>query len=242
VIGEDGTIYVASAKSGVVHAVTPTGSKQWSWTVPGASATAHGTPRGLVSTPDGKLIVTAEDPGAVYELDTNGQLLWSFDAKLGTKDPYMVTPAIVTADGSVIFSTDFGYEQTNLIGLGPDGKPKFTTPAPGLDYPLFALGPDGTIYASGDALHAFGPNGQLKWQVSLNGGVGAPSVDAEGKIYVSSSQDYVGAKNGFYVVSASGQILASSQMVQRNWTPASIGADGTVYVPGRDGALYAIKP
>ena len=105
------------------------------------------------------------------------------------------------------------------------------------------VAPDGTIYALfSSTLHAIAPDGTGKWAFDTGGfAVGAPAVDAEGRVYFGSADGKVyavgpdGAKLWDFEVpgAPSGAVIA----------PMSLGLDGSVYVGGvYHSTLYALDP
>jgi outer membrane protein assembly factor BamB len=95
-----------------------------------------------------------------------------------------------------------------------------------------ALGPGGIIYVGGNNLAAYDSGGNRKWEISFVGDVGTPAVDDGGIIYVGSN-GYVSAVN------PNGTILwqhANSGII---FGSAAIGLDGSIYIPGSNGKLYA---
>ena len=115
-----------------------------------------------------------------------------------------------------------------------------------------AIATDGTIYAGvrGKGLHAFSPDGKLKWVFragdgSVLRGLLAPGIrDLVGYSLLAIASDrtiYVDSGDTIYALSADGK---------RKWTfagsgqfsTAALGADGTIYVTSRNNALYALAP
>lgn len=105
------------------------------------------------------------------------------------------------------------------------------------------IAPDGTIYALfSSTLHAIAPDGTGKWAFDTGGfAVGAPAVDAEGRVYFGSADGNVyavgpdGAKLWDFEVPGvpGGAVIA----------PTSLGLDGSVYVGGvYHSTLYALDP
>lgn len=106
-----------------------------------------------------------------------------------------------------------------------------------------AVAPDGSIYvqAGKDELHAFGPDGKLKWRYKLpaehwSEWASALSIGPDGSVYA-----------GLY----NGDLLAVTPQGREKWrfrtaallvNPPTFGPDGTVYVGAVDHKLYALTP
>lgn len=119
-----------------------------------------------------------------------------------------------------------------------------------VDAPVIAT--DGTVYAGvrGKGLHAFSPDGELKWVFgagdrSLLRRLVAPhlgdQVEHSMLAIASDTTIYMGSGDAIYAISADGK---------RRWefavggqpSTAALAADGTIYITSRNNNLYALTP
>jgi hypothetical protein len=101
-----------------------------------------------------------------------------------------------------------------------------------------AVGPDGTVYASGDAIYAVSGAGKLLWNHPVPGGThAAPAVGPEGIIYLTTAFGSVQSLN------TDGSLRWDSKYPSiAFWSPPALGPDGAVYVTNYVSDLYAFKP
>jgi FOG: WD40-like repeat len=144
-LGADGTVYFGSGDGRLYALDGLTGQKHWDFASDGP---VSGSP---VIGPDGWIYVGSED-NKVYALNHKGIMQWQFV----TAGRVTNTPAL-TADGTLYIASQGG----GLFALnGQTGKKLWqfggasATPA---------IGPDGTIYSGGFALHGTSPLADGPW-------------------------------------------------------------------------------
>ena len=268
-IGNDGTIYVSSSRqddfatkdTAGVYAFNPDGSIKWYFP---HSFGGGGSPS---ITRDGKTIYASgyraigkmeEDKGngLIFALDSRtGEMKWEFLFK-----EWMESHPTIGEDGTVYFGTKKG----EVHALNPDGTEKWRFDVPDIVDPSKikylskpdldtlngisgapAIDKNGTIYiGSWNAyLYAINPDGTLKWKLKTPPGYEAfssgPIIGAEGTIYIVSL-----ASGRLYAVSPEGKELWTFYTSPRTFglSPASpaIGTDGTIYLTGNGGNLFAL--
>src|SRR5208282_2880508 len=116
-----------------------------------------------------------------------------------------------------------------------------------------AIGPDGTIYASGGCgdFYAVNPDGSQKWKTNIGGNSNqsSPAVVADGTIYVASSTVPSGGSpcgfglsGTFYALNPDGSQKWNFPTSRPIYSSPAIGADGTIYFASNDGTFYALNP
>jgi outer membrane protein assembly factor BamB len=118
------------------------------------------------------------------------------------------------------------------------------------EYPLgsaAAIGRDGTIYINTNdgVLHAFAPDGGLRWTFNTEGIVmdvpSSPAIGKDGTIYFGGGGQYNGKGGYFYAVRPDGS-LKWKYFAGCDQTAPSIGGDGTIYFGSNGcGALRALN-
>jgi outer membrane protein assembly factor BamB len=219
-VDADGRAYVGSG--GTVHAVNANGSTRWSYT------TGDWVNAGPALSATGELYIGSADT-RFYALNaTSGDVLWFAQLSGAVNAPPTIGP-----DGTVYVGCSDG----QLFAFaGAAGAQLWSYQAGGAVVSAAALSPDGDVVyvpAAGQ-LHAVSTaTGAKVWNLTMSITTdAAAAVAADGTIFVTDLY-YL------YAVSASGAQLW--RVWSGNETPA-IGPDGTVYVGGQDGLLYAMNP
>jgi len=238
VVGNDGTIY--AFMYGCLNAVSPNGIKKWVYNT-GSTGLVNGDPvldsKGIIyfTTAGGTVYAidttlpdpSQEDPKWLFLTGTSirGNVALSADGKtlyFGTYSTYTLY-ALNTSDGSEKWSRQTG---TSLDSGGIAGTP--------------VIGPDGIIYVTAsNGVHAFQPDGNLKWNYTtpnLNGCLSSDvAISSDGTIYVIIAQmngdGYLYALN-----STDGSVERSYKVGFQGYTPV-IGADGTIYTTGGEATI-----
>jgi outer membrane protein assembly factor BamB len=215
-IGADGTIYVGTHGNSL-YAINPDGTEKWKFNV-------------------GKPVYSPE---------------------FGDSKGVLSTPA-VARDGTIYFSSISDY----FFAINPDGTEKWRVKlaftADVWTSPL--IGPDGTIYTGSarsfdeefegmsginiGGMHAFNPDGTLKWEIAYGADMGASPVIAEdGTVYGSSYNIIRGRPTG-WIVAANPDGTEKWRFEFDRFTESSptIGKDGTIHVGTVTGMIYAINP
>ncbi len=191
-----------------------------------------------------------EDFG-LYALDaTTGDLVWKYH----TGESPVRSAAVVDGDGAIYFvvdnrnsvlSTAVLDELIKVDSMGSflwsfDINPsRLADQVKGSSSP--AIGPDGTVYAAGDALYALSPDGTLKWSAGSSSEMlrSSPSVAAAGTIYLAYHNYPLKAFDP-----VNGDILWTVPGVPEGHCFSSpvVGQGGTVYLGTDGGKFYAVSP
>ena len=134
--------------------------------------------------------------------------------------------------------------------MNPDGTKKWEFLTGGYVNSSAAIGTDGTIYVGNydGNLYAINPDGTKKWAFSTGGHIkSSAAVDADGTIYVGSCDGNLYAVNrdgtkkwDFPLGNYDSSSLPLGYSESKGTSSPAIGTDGTVYIGGFDGKLYAI--
>jgi|GEM_PF-5526809 len=172
----DNTIYVAHSNG--LYAYYPNGTLKWNYTTGGAT-----TSPAIAS--DGTIYVGSQD-GYLYAFYPNGTLKWRSNGSY-VNTPVVGTPGIVN-DGTILFRKEdaASWNPDWLIALYPNGTLKWKVHSLGnWGSDGIVTTADGTIYVADNVgLHAFNPDGTLKWEYSaiIEGSI--PAIASDGTIYV----------------------------------------------------------
>jgi len=170
--------------------------------------------------------------GALFALNPNGTLKWSFLTGGGICS----TPAI-GVDGAIYF----GSNDSRLYALNPNGTLKWSFLTGDRVYSSPAIGADGTIYfGSWDYnLYALNPNGTLKWSYATGYYVySSPAICADGTIYFGTST----SDCRLCALYPNGTLRWSYAIGSATDSSPSIGTDGTIYIGSNDCRLRAFYP
>ncbi|MCK4415887.1 MAG: PQQ-binding-like beta-propeller repeat protein, partial [Thermoplasmatales archaeon] len=226
VIGGDGTIYFGTmwclGKGGKIFAVNPDGTKKWHYKTGG-----H-----IVSDPaigdDGTIYIGSDDR-YLYAMNSNGTLRWRF--KTGD---WVGAPPSIADDGTVYISSYDDY----LYALYPNGTLRWKTEIWYGSDTNPSIGLDGTIYiCSSSKLFAINPDGSIKWEFKLGGGVmrSSSAICADGIIYTGIE---IGDMKGGEIVAVNPDgTLRWRKRLSNQWIDSSpcIGEDGIVYIVSSNG-------
>jgi sugar lactone lactonase YvrE len=274
-LGPDGAIYVGvqatlnqTLSPSPLLALNPDGSERWRFT---ASNNIRGTP---AVGADGNIYFTtdsisASQPGVLYALAANGNLLWSLPLSRVTDASVAIardgTLYVFTRDGRLSAVSSTGVELWNVAaGTAPAGDTLRPSPA---------IGADGTIFVSGGALRAFLPDGRLRWQTTNGTFYSSPTLAPDGSVLVSSQEGWIhlvrdgtnvwryqtsavnrgaaafASPNLIYAPGPAGQLLTLTLAGSNVWqAPAgslwssspAIAPDGTIYVSTAEGEVVSV--
>ena len=242
-IGADGTVYVGSLDH-KVYAVGKDGVIKWTFETGGWVTTSP-----AISTDDA-ILVTGND-AKLYALDALGQALWTFE--LGSEG-VMTSPAVNNKD---------------LVYLGATWQPKPVDPPPGdgdggdepptgplhqlicvkegvqqwafdaggmiLGQPITDVSGNIFFGAADGKIYALDKTGQLKWEYELRV---PPSTSV---MFMAKGVLCVGAVGKLFLINAEGELQDEIDVSRTPLAEATVGADGTLYVPSLDGVLHAFK-
>ncbi|MBI5838407.1 MAG: PQQ-binding-like beta-propeller repeat protein [Candidatus Eisenbacteria bacterium] len=193
---------------------------------------------------------TPQSNHAFVALNTaTGGVRWRYELGAGI---VRSSPA-VAADGSVYFMVE-GRNPTPdslaaevLCRFSSDGRllwsrninPTGVTTEVGLSAP--AIGADGSVYAAGDRLYAFRPDGSLKWaqfEPTFEARHNSPVIGRDGTVYFVFHNIPLTALDP-----DDGSILWSCPLGVNDhcFSSPGIGADGTLYVTTQPGLVYAVS-
>ena len=194
-IDTNGTIYlVAEEARGLeqyVFAISSKGKLKWKCE---DSRKARGA---LAIAQDGTIYVGTYD-STLFAINSDGTLKWKYKTSGKLK-----TNPTIGLDGKVYVSSSDGY-LVSIIDEGTSGRLAWKYKVVDGSYTyVFTpfLGPDGTIYAVGERstagfpLHAFDPDGTLKWQTQHRANYFG--VGKDGTIYLSGSRGFYGSRGLF---------------------------------------------
>ena len=245
-LSPDGSrIYASSFLTDTIMAIkTEDGSTDWEFPLPIDNQDQSYS--SLAVDTEGTIYVCTRLPAAVYALNPDGTVKWSYvhpnSISLGIEGPPSVGP-----DGSV-------YVQVNTVGLvalDSDGLFKWSN-AENLGsygWPAFSVLPDGTIISPGDGyttqIIAYNPDGSFKWR---RADVGNGGYLAGVAVSLDSMTIYAGRSGGIvYALDAQtgetkwSSVVASGEKF--SGSPA-LASNGIIYIMGTQdgmvGHIYAV--
>jgi outer membrane protein assembly factor BamB len=193
-VGSDGTIYFVYHNVPLTALDPSDGSVKWSLPL-GVDDHSFSSP--AVST-DGTIYV-ATQPGILYAVSQNGQLLWTFDiASAGFTGTFRSSPSIA-ADGSICLGLNNGNPSSALFSVTSDGTLKWLfepgdlpDDVPGDHFDIYsspAIGTDGIIYFGQEFGRVYALNasdGSVIAMATTTSGItwSSPAIDNKGKLYI----------------------------------------------------------
>ncbi|MCK4458492.1 MAG: PQQ-binding-like beta-propeller repeat protein, partial [Methanosarcinales archaeon] len=201
-IGADGTIY-AAYRDHNLYAINPDGTEKWHF------ETGDKLYYYPVVGSDGTIYVGSKDHN-LYAINPDGTKKWQFDTGETVRYP------AVGSDGTIYVSAG-----NTLWAINPDGTERwhFTT---GDRARTPAIGADGTIYFGSydKKVYALNPDGTEKWSFTTDYEIGgAPSIAADGTIYVPSGKATAGAgASRLYAIGQSTPTPPTSFLISGNVT------------------------
>jgi outer membrane protein assembly factor BamB len=240
IVTQQGTL-IYSSDDGSLYALSPTGMLLWKTDATSGPGEVDG---GLAQSCDGRLFAGGSNGWFALEA-ASGKILWHVPA-MGSREAVISSP-VVTLDGTM-----YGFDASGVgVAIDANGtviwqKTFFALDSAGSS-PAYANGVlyvvlnDGKLHAI-DAMTA-----AERWASSTMGDpapptyrISGPIVDGGGRIYFNATDGYV------YAYEASGsqawKLAAGGVSGHADWSgDMAIGNDGTLYVPGNDGYLYAFQ-
>lgn len=238
VLAADGTVYIGT-ENFRVRAIAQGGNQKWEYVPPDSGGGQAPT---YIFINQRSRIVFGTQNGWIIGLQTDGKEDWKFDtrnAPFGNADPQAVrsAPGGGANYGRVLIGTDRGlvYEMQDGAFAGIRRSESDGAVRAGA-----AVSPNGTvIWAAGRALRAGSATGVDLWRLVLDGTISATSAVG------GDSTVYTATENGtIYAVATDGAMRwqARPGTALRYRAGPSIGPDGTVYVGGDEGRLFALDP
>jgi len=220
-LGANGLLYVGSWNHQIQALDSKTGASRWKF------ATGNILNTSPTVGQDGTVYLTSRDK-SVYALDgATGSKKWSF----ATGGPLNTRPAV--GSGGLVYIGTFG---KRVIALdAKTGEKRWEKATAGIpSSPV--LGSDGTVYVSANTLYALnGKTGAVSWSRALAVQPSqAPTVSANGTVYVGTSDAQVLALNG-----ATGETLWTFPTGHSVDYPLVLGPDDILYASAQK--LFAIR-
>lgn len=209
-----------------------------------ATARPGGSFADVIVTADGKVIFG--DCGAIFATDLHGKKLWSVPLTWSGGTEQLIG-ATATLAGSVLATVTecpdiAGSVRTHLYEIQHTGPPAVRTVPQGSTYSSPAIGPDNSIYTIDETSFVRARESWLgeKWATDLPGfGNKGIAIAPNGVLYIGTDGGRFHQKS-MWALNADGETLWSK--LTDDLGRPSIGADGTVYVAGRSGMLWAFRP
>lgn len=184
-LGSDGTIYLKDSK-GWLYAVDRDGKNVWSTKVGGTIY------NGLNVLPDGTVLATGED--GLHAVAPNSAEIWK--APVPQQPTWLISTAAVSPKGTVLvvhgiggnphegtlFAFDFAGKE---IASWKNANGEFPA-VTGFAYGGPSVGADGVAYVATEegVLHAFDPEGTVKWEPDLGPRIHVPPVVGPDAVYI----------------------------------------------------------
>lgn len=176
----------------------------------------------VVFSPDGQQLYTiSQNTKIVYGINAiTGEKLWQFETEAAT---YGAGPAVAD-NGTLLFGTEDG--DGTLYALTPNGTTRWTAKLGNSVKAAPAVTSDGIVYAlcDGGTLTALDlETGAVKWTAQKSGNAGAVAVDADGTIYM-------GTSDGVWAYNPAGSLKWKSEKAYKVTARGGNIAIGTDYV------------
>lgn len=206
---------------------------------------------------DGTIYAPAKN--GLYAVDTDGDLLWSYDPDPGVD---FITPAIGSS-GAIYLSSGYGMHAVNT-----DGSEKwfYEYDEPGTYFSPAAIGSGETIYfgAGGSGVegdeyfYALNSAGTLEWRATSEGLAisASPAIGEDGTIYVGTTAKGTAQQDGqcgiFFAYNPNGTKKWSYDTSEDHvalfptarsdiYAAPLVGSDGTIYFHSEGNFLYAMN-
>ena len=191
------------------------------WSIP-----TGGSGSSLAIAADGTLYVGSVDR-RLYAVSRHGILEWRFT----TQGEVHSSPAI-GADGTVYFGSDDG----SLYAVNPRGTERWRAEVGGRLRSSPVVDQSGIVYvSSSEGIHAFNPDGTLKWTAPVVDEKSSPAIGPDGTVFV-------GSDGSLTSLNSDGLQKWSILFGERTISSPAVGTDGAIYVGALDKKLYAVNP
>ncbi|MDD9938743.1 MAG: PQQ-binding-like beta-propeller repeat protein [Myxococcales bacterium] len=150
------------------------------------------------------------------------------------KLPERVTQGLAVDDRSTVWLIG---DQGTLFGVGADGRFRATIPLGDRGSTPVAIGRDGALRLGLPTREVvcIGADGRERWRRGIDGRPSAPLLDADDTLLVLS------ARGSLYAIDARGELLWRVRVGVHQGSRPVLGADGTIYLVGRDGLVKAVR-
>ena len=223
-IGLDGYLYVAEKMTKTLYALDVNGSVNWSFI---AAYDLVGAPAiGSDSTIYLSAYQTSDGKGYLYAIRPGGTEKWKYSANTLTEAVVGPTYLNIGIAGEMVWVTKAGVKKWNK------------TVPPGSVSSGFAVGKDATVYFElndgGTTYMRIHQDGLEKWYSDLFGG--RYTITNDSKIYISKETSLIlfdiATKTKTWEYTYAGFV--------ENVTSPVVGTNGIVYIPAKNGMLYAL--
>jgi outer membrane protein assembly factor BamB len=218
-IGTDGTVYFGSWDK-TFYALHSNGTVRWKFSTRGEieSSAAVGN--------DGTLYFGSHD-GKLYALASDGQKRWEF----ATGAPILSSPAL-NGEGMIYFTSVNGF----LYAVNENGELRWRLHTGGITESSPTIGAEGTIYLGvNKSLWKVTPEGKRVSEHRMENFVASTPLVAEGDLV------YIVSHYGDLRAFGPGQDRFFFYLFIYGHASPALGADGTVYVPGKYHDLFALE-
>jgi len=243
--GSDGTVYVGSWEEGILYALTRTGAEKWSFKAGGQmnSSPAIGN--------DGTIYAASYNK-KLHAISPTGKKRWTFEV---TESGISSSPALAE-DGTIYIGDDI------LRAISPEGTLKWEFDVGDNNSVGFSpvIGLDNTVYVAvrPAGVYAVSAQGKEKWHYDWAGDLfntpAGLALGRDGTLYAAVREVNLKIVGMSFGKTGRGLLYALDSAGKKRWAfefPAHlddydgdatpiIGSDGTVYIGGQDGTLYAL--
>jgi subtilisin family serine protease/outer membrane protein assembly factor BamB len=202
----------------------------------------------------GRTYSIAVDSASVGSIELNGEFTFTISdaAWMARTENSVTSSAVVGGNGTLYIGSNDSSFYAIDTGTGLVRWKYTISPTAIIDTGVAAVDPNGVVYfgASNGSLYALedrGDSASVKWVTPIGGPIAnAPAIGSDGTLYIRADRgSSTGNAQAQLVALApeTGAVLWRYDMgTEASYAPASIGADGTIYVAGGDSALHAVTP
>lgn len=234
VVAADGTIY-DSADNGILHALNPQ-TGQDLWTYNGGGQTGNG--QDLSTSPallaDGTIVWPGPN-GTLDGLSPAGKLLWQ--QKLAG---VVLSPAVAPGDKVYVADSAGDVAAFHATAAGATQMWKLNIGSTSTSYGSPAVGPDGTVYATGGhdlvAITDGGSKASIKWRFAAGADIEvSASVAPDGNVILGTNDPYE------YGITPKGTVAWKYPRKVFSYSTPAATADGLAYFGDNDGYVDVVS-